>query len=1497
MYEKKTLLDLSKTVRFEVKNLPTSRRSAIMDHEKVEIDMTAADSNGTSTVRHRKQPSMDLIRQLPSRNPEFGNEGSRRASLHSRNATRRRKNQGKSLLNTGTIGSAGFGDDEELAEKIYKLTFNFKALRNEIDDEEDVVDAQKVGTTRLRDMKHSLNVKRMVRKKLVAYNNDKPKKIGCYVRIGYSISMGWFVGTEMYYSGYTNNTVQIFSGYYYNMPEAYLYTFVANFIVILIILAYGLAKSYKRNFLITSESISRSLPVKVFCGWDHQIASEDAAELKHNSLFNEISVMVSSLEKTSLSNDCCVRLGNYIVRFFINFMIFGMLIITGFALYTILKTQALESDVPVLRELVIAFVANIIMNLFPWFCSYIVEYEQYESRQTSLYLTLIRSFFMQLVILGILFDHLIAFASKDWEFICWEDILGQEMYRLLVVYFILTLIVTFISDWVRKIIAKIFPSVGKAEFDTATNTMSLIYIQNLCWLGNFFSPLLAIVTMVIMCILFYIKRYSVVWNCRPSKKPWAAAHAQTVFLSLTLISFLLTSIAVGYIILFNMDKTDVVKAKASHGAFKGHVTRKLNSIRHTLTGISDPAFLSDKIIINVEAQLDKLEMSLSKLEYSLNILSDIIPPVDYNTLENEFDVYTSDIDNIRTAIFNLVQAYHKVHAGLEVKSPSLNDTTTPARRFLTTLKPDDLEIDTTLSDFKRWRKQFEDYYYANQMERMNHAEQRAHLRSCMSLKVQNTVIHLLEVNDAANVVEVLDHLQIYYRAALNIMTRRLHFQQCVQKSGETFSDYLIRLRLLGDNAELDNLSYEDRLASHIVAFIHDRDLQKDLLRMDSHDFKSVKEKCLTWEASNRNQLGMNMFTNSSTAINQISTYKKNKRRIHPLRRDSKIDKHCYRCGVIFNVDHINKCPAKEAICKNCGIKGHFQKVCSRPKYGSDIPVKSHAIQVCVAKSLQERSPPTAEVFVSRSTGNSAKIKTTILPDTGATECLVADTVAKKWNIPINRSNIRRIVAANGSELRCLGSMDVRIDWYGRSIVATFFVSPDVSNTVLAWHVLIDLDMIPKEFPLSVRISGRESRSPIHDPDPDDNIICNTTQVTTDSATTKVIAATQQDSSYQAITSKSYADVTKLRLGRLQRTFAPACKSVYRKMSEKETDNAMKKRQDNQEKTEEAYNVRSRRLRLLKVGERVWIHNHVDKTWTRSGVVKQIRSSNRSYIVLSDGSSLVRNRRWLKPFRRGHVARDHVNPKALKLPKSPHPSANFGPFCHQDSIYSIALHVLHDLISIQVIGVIIKLATNPTAVGGVLLLMIILVYYLSAMAKTHKEMTEKLRHQLTLESKDKVFLMGWFEESMKKLASSELQERAPLKPEDRKISKTSLKDIPGVSAISSGIGQVASGVTEVGSKVGQSVLKLKNVMNPMYRDQSRKDRETKSDPADLSQLKLDIGLQPDESPSSDTQSPRSVVTPPSAQHLSGWDRMKKMTSPGSMTPDQMKMRNAFSRKTP
>lgn len=51
------------------------------------------------------------------------------------------------------------------------------------------MDAEQYGTTLLRDMKHSLTVKRQVKAKLVSYQNDEPKQIGCHTRMWYSIAM------------------------------------------------------------------------------------------------------------------------------------------------------------------------------------------------------------------------------------------------------------------------------------------------------------------------------------------------------------------------------------------------------------------------------------------------------------------------------------------------------------------------------------------------------------------------------------------------------------------------------------------------------------------------------------------------------------------------------------------------------------------------------------------------------------------------------------------------------------------------------------------------------------------------------------------------------------------------------------------------------------------------------------------------------------------------------------------------------------------------------------------------------------------------------------------------------------------------------------------------------------------------------------------------------------------------------------------------------------
>eukprot|EP00095_Tigriopus_kingsejongensis_P007498 snap_masked-scaffold580_size130538-processed-gene-0.13 protein:Tk07498 transcript:snap_masked-scaffold580_size130538-processed-gene-0.13-mRNA-1 annotation:"hypothetical protein DAPPUDRAFT_109281" len=64
------------------------------------------------------------------------------------------------------------------------------------------------------------------------------------------------------------------------------------------------------------------------------------------------------------------------------------------------------------------------------------------------------------------------------------------------------------------------------------------------------------------------------------------------------------------------------------------------------------------------------------------------------------------------------------------------------------------------------------------------------------------------------------------------------------------------------------------------------------------------------------------------------------------------------------------------------------------------------------------------------------------------------------------SNIRSIVAANSTTLKCLGSADLELCHLGKyTSLVTAFVTPDIKNQILiSWHSMIDLGMINRTFP-------------------------------------------------------------------------------------------------------------------------------------------------------------------------------------------------------------------------------------------------------------------------------------------------------------------------------------------------------------------------------------------------------------------------------------------------
>lgn len=93
----------------------------------------------------------------------------------------------------------------------------------------------------------------------------------------------------------------------------------------------------------------------------------------------------------------------------------------------------------------------------------------------------------------------------------------------------------------------LWSDIGPPEFDIARNTLGLIYNQTLLFLGFFYSPLLPFIVTLKFAILYYVRQFTVLRNCKPSNKSWKAAQMHTVFLILIFLTLLCVLLALGYV--------------------------------------------------------------------------------------------------------------------------------------------------------------------------------------------------------------------------------------------------------------------------------------------------------------------------------------------------------------------------------------------------------------------------------------------------------------------------------------------------------------------------------------------------------------------------------------------------------------------------------------------------------------------------------------------------------------------------------------------------------------------------------------------------------------------------------------------------------------------------------------------------------------------------------------------------------------------------------------
>ena len=219
-------------------------------------------------------------------------------------------------------------------------------------------------------------------------------------------------------------------------------------------------------------------------------------------------------------------------------------------------------------------------------------------------------------------------------------------------------------------------------------------------------------------------------------------------------------------------------------------------------------------------------------------------------------------------------------------------------------------------------------------------------------------------------------------------------------------------------------------------------------------------------------------------IRKHSQYQRDKHRVQN-NTSPKGNQCCGYCGKMRHESR-DRCPAKRSECSNCKKVGHWA-ACCRQKQRIDTTNPTTAMDrilvLDVIGNKQRRRAPRINVDVHHKADDSFITKARATPDTGAEATVAGLDFLKQMKIEVG--NIcappdDTIVAANGTSIECIGTIDVHIHVANRSTKETVLICTGQQGLLLAWYVCRDLGIIPNDYPKQV-CAMKHTRSQLSPP--------------------------------------------------------------------------------------------------------------------------------------------------------------------------------------------------------------------------------------------------------------------------------------------------------------------------------------------------------------------------------------------------------------------------------
>ncbi|KAL1476831.1 hypothetical protein MTO96_036205, partial [Rhipicephalus appendiculatus] len=359
----------------------------------------------------------------------------------------------------------------------------------------------------------------------------------------------------------------------YNFPLAYVLTNVACFVLCLLLMVRYTTAGVRESLLVSEGKLHRYCNM-VFASWDFCITDERTARLKHVSIVQELkSDLAEERRRAEIASwTRSKKVGLFVVRLLVNLFVVAVVVGSLFAVYHATKfsfqRQSQAQTTHKTLALVIQFVPSLVITglniIVPALFSKLIRLENY-SVAHQVKLTLLRTVFLRFtsifVLLLSLYKQINCSPVNEKNCLegtddckkpmCWETAVGQQIYKLTMLDFIVGVTLVFVVECPRKLIVtrcqcKLAKVIGPQEFNIPNRVLDLVYSQTLCWLGTFYCPLLPAITLIKYFIIFYVQKFTLMNNSAPSQTPYRASRSNTFFVIVLLLALFLAVIPFSY---------------------------------------------------------------------------------------------------------------------------------------------------------------------------------------------------------------------------------------------------------------------------------------------------------------------------------------------------------------------------------------------------------------------------------------------------------------------------------------------------------------------------------------------------------------------------------------------------------------------------------------------------------------------------------------------------------------------------------------------------------------------------------------------------------------------------------------------------------------------------------------------------------------------------------------------------------------------------------------